>query len=75
MWNDEKDDEIFYLKCLGKRNCEKGTKWILQGNKEDFSFDLIDAHCGDLLPTEKNELSHKFLKVLTKERNNITIKN
>ncbi len=30
------------------------TKWKLQGNKEDYSFDLIDADCGDLLPTEKN---------------------
>ena len=74
MWTDEKDDEIFYLKCLGKRNCEKGTKWKLQGNKEDYSFDLIDADCGDLLPTERNELSHKFLKFLTKETKEYTYK-
>ncbi len=74
MWTDEKDDEIFYLKCLGKRNCEKGTKWKLQGNKEDYSFDLIDADCGDLLPTEKNKLSHKFLKLLTKETKEYTYK-
>ena len=30
IWTDEKDDEIFYLKCLGKSNCEKVTKWKLQ---------------------------------------------
>ena len=49
-----------YLKCLGKRNCERGANWKLQGNKKDYSFELIDADCGDLLPTDKNALSHKF---------------
>tara|TARA_B100000886_G_C20340786_1_gene456542 strand:- start:82 stop:192 length:111 start_codon:yes stop_codon:yes gene_type:complete len=34
----------------------------MQGNKEDYSFDLIDADGGDLLPTAKNELSHKCHK-------------
>ena len=47
----------------------------IAGNKEDYSFDLIDANCGDLLPTKKNELSHKFLKFLTKETKQIHIKN
>ena len=74
MWTDEKDDEIFNLKCLGKRNCEKGTKWKLQGNKEDYSFDLIDADCGDLLPTKRNELSDNFLEQLTKEEKKFTYK-
>jgi len=67
MWADEKDDEIFYLKCLGKRNCEKGTRWKLQGNNENYSFELIEADYGDLLPTKRNELSDKFLDFLTKE--------
>ena len=74
MWTDEKDDEIFYLKCLGKRNCEKGTKWKLQGNEEDYSFELIDADCGDLLPTKRNELSYKFLDFLSKEKSKFTYK-
>ena len=74
MWTDEKDDEIFYLKCLGKRNCEKGIKWKLQGNKEDYSFDLIDSDCDDLLPTKKNELSSKFLELLNKEEKQFTCK-
>ena len=46
----------------------------MQGNKEDYSFDLIDADCGDLLPTKKNKLSHKFLKFLTKETKQYTYK-
>ena len=74
MWTDEKDDEIFYLKCLGKRNCEKGIKWKLQGNKEDYSFDLIDADCDDLLPTKRNELSSKFIELLNKEEKQFTCK-
>ncbi len=74
MWVDEKDDEIFYLKCLGKRNCEKGTKWKLQGNKEDFSFELIDTDYGDLLPTKKNQLSDYYLEFLSKEKKKFTYK-
>ena len=72
MWADEKDDEIFYLKCLGKKNCEKGTKWKLQGNNENYSFELIEADCGDLLPTKRNELSDKFLDFLSKEKSKFT---
>ena len=74
MWADEKDDEIFYLKCLGKRNCEKGTKWKLQGNNENYSFELIETDSGDLLPTKRNELSDKFLDFLTKENIEFTYK-
>ena len=57
----------YFIKMFRKRNCERVTKWKLQGNKEDYSFDLIDADCRDLLPKKKNELSYKFLKFLTKE--------
>ena len=64
-----KDDKIFYLKCLGKSNFEIGTKWNLKVNKEDYSFELLDADCGDLLPTDKNELIYKFLKFLSEETN------
>ena len=62
------------MKCLGKINCEKGTKWKLQGNKEDYSFKLIDADCGDLLPTKKNKLSDNFLELLIKEEKKFTYK-
>ena len=50
LWSDVNDDELFYLKCLGKRNCEKGIFWKLQGNREDYSFKLIEAGDGDILP-------------------------
>ena len=72
MQADEKDDEIFYLKCLGKRNCEKGTKWKLKGNNENYSFELIEADSGDLAPTKRNELSDKFLDFLIKENTEFT---
>ena len=48
IWTDENDDELFYLKCLGKRNCEKGIIWKLKGNREDYSFKLIEAGDGDI---------------------------
>ena len=62
------------MKCLDKINGEKGTKWKLQGNKEDYSFKLIDSDSGDLLPTKKNELSNNFLELLTKEEKKFTYK-
>ena len=62
------------MKCLDKINCEKGNKWKLQGNKEDYSFKLIDSDSGDLLPTKKNELSNNFLELLTKEEKKFTYK-
>ena len=46
----------------------------MQGNKEDYSFDLIDTDCCDPLPTKKNELIHKFLKILTEETKQYTYK-
>ena len=58
---DENDDEMFYLKCLGKRNCEKGIIWKLQGNREDYSFKLIEAGHGDILPDKKTQLANKVL--------------
>ena len=74
MWSNENDDKNFYLKCLAKRNWEKGTKYKLQGNKVDFSFDRINNACGHLLSKDKNQLSYKFLKFLTKETNENTYK-
>ena len=53
LWTDENVDEMFYLKCLGKRNCEKGIFGKLQGNREDYSFKLIEAGHGDILPEKK----------------------
>ena len=44
------------------------------GNKEDYSFKLIDSDSGDLLPTKKNELSNNFLELLTLEEKKFTYK-
>ena len=45
------------------------------GSRLDFLWtnfvDLIYDDYGDVLPTKKNELSHKFLKFLTKETKQI----
>ena len=46
----------------------------MQVNKENSSFELIYYDCGDLLPMEKNALSHKFLKFLTIETNKFLFK-
>ena len=72
LWTDEHNDEIFFMKCLGKRNCEKGIVWKLDGNKEDYSFYLTGVGDGDLLPDKKNELSYKFLDHLMTNKNQLT---
>ena len=72
LWTDENDDEMFYLKCLGKRNCEKGIFWKLQGNREDYSFKLIEAGHGDILPDKKTQLANKVLLELMSEKVKLT---
>ena len=66
------NDELFYLKCLGKRNCEKGIIWKLQGNREDYSFKLIEAGDGDILPEKKTQLGFKVLRVLMSDKVKLT---
>ena len=60
------------MKCLGKRNCDKGTVWKLDGNKEDYSFYLTGVGDGDLLPDKKNELSYKFIDYLMTNKKEVT---
>tara|TARA_B100001989_G_scaffold162803_1_gene116978 strand:- start:376 stop:612 length:237 start_codon:yes stop_codon:yes gene_type:complete len=50
------------MKCLGKHNFKKGIFWKLQGNREDYSFKLIEAGDGDILPDKKTQLGYKVLK-------------
>ena len=61
--------ENYILKLKLHRNCKKGTKLKLQANREDFSYDPIDANWRGLFLKEKNEFSYKFLEFLTKETN------
>ena len=72
LWSHEDDDELFYLKCLGKRNCEKGIFWKLQGNREDYSFKLIEAGDGDILPDKKTLLGIKVLEELMSKKERLT---
>ena len=46
----------FVLGCLGKRNCDEGQMWNLQGSQEDYSWLLRSCGENDLLPGQKNEL-------------------
>ena len=57
-------EEHFILRCLGKRNCEKGTTWNLQGNAEDFSWQMVSVGGSDVLPQRRQELTAQVLHLL-----------
>ena len=65
---------IFVLGCLGKRNCEKGTRWHLQGSKEDYTWELVSVSNEDLLPTKKRELKDRLLTLLSQSKELLGIK-
>ena len=73
-WNSVKTFP-FSLEYLGKRNCEKGIIWKLQGNREDYSFKLIKAGIGDILPEKKTQLGNKFQLENTFNKNQSTNNN
>ena len=43
----------YVLQCLGKRNCQIGVIWNLQGDEEDFSWYLKNVGRDDVLPKKK----------------------
>ena len=45
----------FLFECLGKRNCEDGLLYNLQGDQETFSWYLKSAGAGQLTPYEENQ--------------------
>jgi hypothetical protein len=57
-------EEHFVLGCLGKRNCEMGTTWNLQGNAEDFSWQMVSVGGSDVLPQRRQELTAQVLHLL-----------
>ena len=59
----QKQDQ-FRLICLGKRNCTINTLWEIDGNQEDYSFDLIKVGVNDLLPTERKKLRDRIFDYL-----------
>ncbi len=50
----------FRLICLGKRNCTINTLWEIEGNQEDYSFDLVKVGVNDVLPTERKRLRDRI---------------
>ena len=67
-------DEHYIIKCLGKRNCEDGIYWNLQGNKEDFSWKFVSVGEDDLLPTKKIEYKYKILNLLNENEKGLSLK-
>ena len=67
-------DEHYIIKCLGKRNCEDGIYWNLQGNKEDFSWQFVSVGKDDLLPTKKIEYKYKILNLLKENKQGLNLK-
>ncbi len=69
MWNppNPTSGESTVLGCLGKRNCEQGTTWLLQGDPEDFSWTLLAVGDSGLLPSKRQELSSQILSLLGSE--------
>jgi len=56
----------YVLRCLGKRNCDIGTAWNLQGSQEDFSWILksvVDQ--SQLLPARRREYQEQILELLS----------
>ena len=45
----------FLFECLGKRNCEDGLLYNLQGDQETFSWYLKSVGAGQLTPYEENQ--------------------
>lgn len=55
----------YILQCLGKRYCQQGTAWNLEGSQEDFSWLLRSvADPNDLLPVRRRELKEKVVELL-----------
>ena len=65
-------DDHYLLKCLGKRNCEQGQIWNLQGSPEDFSWQLKSVGNADVLPQQKQELSLRVLQLVCSEKEWLT---
>ena len=58
----------FMLRCLGKRNCEAGTTWDLQGSKDDFSLTFAGVQGGGETPSERRSVIAKTLDYLRHRR-------
>ena len=55
------EGEPFSLHALGKRNIEKGTKWLLHRDRETYNWWLADEQ-DQQLPTDAEKLGARVLK-------------
>ena len=62
----------FLFECLGKRNCEDGLLYNLQGDQETFSWYLKSAGAGQLTPYEENQCSTQILELFYNGGNNLS---
>jgi len=56
-------EDHFLFECLGKRNCEDGLIYNLQGDQETFSWYLHSAGGGQLAPPEERLCSTQVLEL------------
>ena len=70
-WANKEEDAFpdqFILRCLGKRNCEAGITWDLQGCKDDHSLTFMGVQGGDPTPSEKRSVIAKALDYLRQRK-------
>ena len=66
-WPNRQEDAFpdqFILRCLGKRNCEAGVSWDLQGSKDDYSLTFVGVQGGGATPSEQRSTIAKALDFL-----------
>lgn len=62
----------YNLACLGKRNCKEGQVWFLQGNEEDFYWEIKET-ADQLLPIQKKELVDRIQEFLAESSEEFSI--
>ena len=70
-WANKAEDAFpdqFILRCLGKRNCESGTTWDLQGSKDDYSLTFVGVQGGGDTPSERRSVIAKTLEYLRQRK-------
>lgn len=70
---DQKWDDHFALKCLGKRYCRSGEVWQLQGDPESFWWGLNDVTDG-MPPRERKNLEERVLGWFNEHPEPVTLK-
>jgi hypothetical protein len=70
-WSNKAEDAFpnqYMLRCLGKRNCEAGITWDLQGCPDDYSLTFTGVQGGGATPSEKRSVIAKALDYLRQRK-------